>query len=143
MRRMPATVFPLLVTLALSSPSRAVGGPPERASGEMLFVDKVAEGLRRYHQEEDWAKRTRWLEALAPTRDPRVGVVLGKRLELFDARGFVEGEDCREIRLFTFYYGPPDSLSPDQYRSDELERAMDAWKARKAELRRRAARLPQ
>jgi hypothetical protein len=133
-------VLPLLAALALLAPGMAVAGPPEEPSGKMVYMDRVAEGLRRYRQEEDWEKRTEWLEKLAPTCDPRVGVVLGELVEKYRAIGVNEHAD-REICLYTQYYSsnPP---PPGKVRLREDEIAMRAWEARRAELHRRAAQLP-
>jgi len=141
-RTLAAYVLPPLAGLALLSPGRAVAGPSEEVSGKMVFVDKVADGLRRYRQEEEWEKRTQWLETLAPTRDPRVGVVLGELVEKYRAVGWMNAKMDRDIRLFNQYYGlkPPPA---GKIRIDELDIAMCAWKAREVELRRRATQLPQ
>jgi hypothetical protein len=72
--RLALLALPLLALLAfLAAPAAA--GPPEGVSGRMAF-DRVADGLRRYRQEDDDAKRIAWLRRLAPTRDPRVAAVL-------------------------------------------------------------------
>ena len=75
-----AAVLPLLTVLALTLPGEAIAGPPEGVSGKMV-LDEVAEGLRRFRRDEDWIKRLRLLERLAPTQDPRVAVLLGELTE--------------------------------------------------------------
>ena len=131
----------LFAVQALALPGKALAGPPEGVSGKMMFVDKVADGLRRYHQEEDEDKQLEWLDALSPTHDPRVGVVLGNLLERYEVIG-VRDRQFHTIYLFTQYFSsdrPPIGM----IRGDELERALRTWKARKAELYRRAKKLPQ
>jgi hypothetical protein len=121
---------PLLAVLALLSPERAVAGPPEGASGKMVF-DEVADGLRKYRKETEWRKRTRWLEKLAPTRDPRVAIAL---VEAHPAGSTVMvREDLLLMDYFVrgtrFHRG--DSMNVDGW-----------WEANEADLRRRAAQLP-
>jgi hypothetical protein len=64
MPRMIAAVLPLLFAMG-----QALAGPPEKWSGKIVF-DEVADGLRKYRKETDTVKRIKWLEKLAPTRDP-------------------------------------------------------------------------
>ena len=59
----------LSAPLLLACAAPCMAGPPERASGEMVF-DEVADGLRRYRSEKDETKRVEWLRQLAPTRAP-------------------------------------------------------------------------
>src|SRR4051794_8005929 len=84
------TAAVLLAALALLTPGTAPAGPPEGASGKMAF-DSVAAGLRKYRKETDEAKRIRWLERLAPSKDPRVAVVLGEARMEGRSRLGVEG----------------------------------------------------
>ena len=73
---MPKTLL-LVSLLALVLPSQAVAGPPERVSGKMV-LDEAADGLRRYRQATTPAERLAWLAKLAPTKDPRVTVCVGR-----------------------------------------------------------------
>lgn len=76
---MPRT-FPILALFVLLVPAPTVlAGPPEGASGKMVF-DEVAEGLRRCSKEADPEKRFRRLDKLAESHDPRVDVILGEML---------------------------------------------------------------
>src|SRR5262245_6895096 len=74
MPRMIAAVLLLTFTM-----EQAVAGPPEKASGTMVF-DTVGDGLRKYEQSNDPYRRAALLRRLAPTRDPRVAVALGEGL---------------------------------------------------------------
>jgi hypothetical protein len=119
-----AVALPLLAALAVGTPSGA--GPPERPSGRMSF-DAVADGLRRYARETDDSRRIAWLEKLAPTRDPRVALLI--------------------------WDYPPDNITPSQfiglrrlllrYYVSPGERLDSWWRANEADLRRRAKQLPQ
>ena len=77
---MPRTL-PVLALLGLLVPGRpALAGPPEGVSGRIV-LDEVWDGLRQYRAEKDPERRIRLLEKLAPSRDPRVAVVLGEAME--------------------------------------------------------------
>jgi hypothetical protein len=116
-----------LAALALLLPGKAVAGPPEGASGKMVY-DGVADGLRQYRSEKDQDRRYEWLERLAPTKDPRVAIVLyeaakeDNRLDSLLAEFFVAGTP---FQRGTRYY------------------VTDWWEANEANLRRRAKQLPQ
>jgi hypothetical protein len=126
-------VLPLLAALAL--PAVSLAGPPEEPSGTMVFVDKVAEGLRQYHREADAEKRIEWLNKLAPTRDPRVGVVLGELQERWHAAPYRAPPDpgAAAITLLRAHYLP----------GADYKQVLGWWKRNEADLRRRAKRLPQ
>jgi hypothetical protein len=124
----------LLATLAMLLPGKAPAGPPEGASGKMAF-DRVGAGLDRYRRERDLSKQLRWLERLAPSGDPRVGVALGEYVSddnphaarqivaLLLLRHFVPAAAQRDY----FLHGPDTG---------------HWWRANEADLRRRAAQLP-
>jgi hypothetical protein len=119
-----AVALPLLAALAVVTPSGA--GPPERPSGRMSF-DAVTDGLRRYAQETDDSKRIAWLEKLAPTRDPRVALLIWE----YPPDEITPSQFIGLRRLLLRYYVPPG------------ERLDGWWRANEADLRRRAKRLPQ
>ena len=77
---------------------RAAGG---RLLGKMI-LDEVADGLRRYRMEKDEDKRAKWLEKLAPSRDPRVMVVIGEAL-FDDESSWVIRE---AVRIVEEYHDP-------------------------------------
>jgi hypothetical protein len=52
-----------------------LASPPARHSGRMSF-DGMADGLRKYAKETDDKKPIAWLKKLAPTRDPRVALLI-------------------------------------------------------------------
>jgi hypothetical protein len=114
------------LALALLVPGRAAAGPPDGPSGRMDF-DEVAGALRRYHREEDVAKRVVWLEKLAPTRDPRVALLIGE----FPPDDIPPTRYIALRRLLVRYYVP---------RGERLDRW---WRDNEADLRRRAMQLPQ
>jgi hypothetical protein len=119
-----ATVaLPLLAALAVVTPSGA--GPPERPSGR-VSLDAVADGLRRCAQETDDNKRIAWLEKLAPTRDPRVALLIWD----YPPDDITPSQFIGLRRLLLRYYVPPG------------ERLDGWWLANEADLRRRARQLP-
>jgi hypothetical protein len=123
-----------LTLLALPAPP-AAAGPPEGVSGEMVFVDKVADGLRKYRAESDVGKRIERLTALAATRDPRVAVVLGELLERSQTAPQRESPDpgvAADVLLHVHYV-------PGGGGNKEV---FDWWKKNEADLRRRAKLLP-
>jgi hypothetical protein len=129
----------LLALLALMIPT-AGAGPPEGVSGKMVF-DEVWNGLRQYRREKDSEKRIRWLERLAPTRDPRVAVLLGGEMSV-DAvvvGGVIDlpAEAWASCRLLGRYFLPPQS---DEHPGPEVQAW---WEKNEADLRRRAKQLPQ
>src|SRR5262249_15980430 len=71
-------LLPLAMPAVLAPP--AVAGPPGGVSGRMVYVDEVADGLRKYRAARDDGKRAELLGKLARTRDPRVAVALGEAL---------------------------------------------------------------
>ena len=136
-----AAVLPLLAVLALVLPGKAVASPPGGVSGRMV-LDEVADGLRKYREERDEGKRVKWLRRLAPTRDPRVAVVLSEAYFArpngrTDSRYYI----VLEVLLFEFVRG-----TKYQSRSREGNVVYDLsswWDENAAELRRRAKQLPQ
>ncbi len=145
-----AIVLPF-ATLALPSPSRALGSPPGGTSGRMVFQrDDVADGLRKYRRAKDGDKRSLLLSNLARTQDPRVAVELGVR-----AGG--RGAEARlAVYLLNRHFaqrracGAPndDEYTIESIRMilvlpDDNEYARDWWKDHEADLRRRASQLPQ
>jgi hypothetical protein len=136
-------VPPLLAALALLSPGEAGAGPPERASGKMVFHDEVAEGLRKYGQEKDPEKRLAWLQRLGATGDPRVA------LALVDAANNRNGDDldCEAADIVWWYYASPDAASHRGRVTDDIGSPPRGkgfrpwWKANEADIRRRAAQL--
>jgi hypothetical protein len=141
------TAAVLLALLALLTPGEAVAGPPEGASGKMVF-DEVADGLRQYRKATSLAVRIKWLEKLTPTRDPRVVIAI-----------------CEAFEAGTQWWGrvpPPDKMDEEKL-GDTARRLqwvnfvptygffcgngldvhlLDWWKKNEADLRRRAAQLP-
>jgi hypothetical protein len=133
---MPRTLLLLLfAVLALLLQGRAVfAGPPEGVSGAMT-LDEVAEGLRRYRKETDPEKRIRWLEKLAPTRDPRVGVALGETFGQEPEAVWY----CATQLVIRYYFTEP-VANPEFDPGPKTDRW---WKQNEADLRRRARELPQ
>src|SRR5262249_30218267 len=117
-------------------PHQAIAGPPDRASNRMVFVDRVAEGLRRCRDENDPARRIDWMMKLAPSRDPRVAVTFGEMMERAHAEPghtYPDPGVAAEVLLHVHYY------SPD---TDGTRGAFEWWQKNKADLRRRAKLLP-
>jgi hypothetical protein len=141
---MPGTfarfVPPLFTALALLSPGTASAGPPEAASGKMVF-DQVAEALRKYRREKDPEKRLAWLQTLAATGDPRVAVAL------VDAANNRNGDDldCEAADVLWWHYASPDAASRRGLVNHDMPPGKGFrpwWKANEADVRRRAAQLP-
>jgi hypothetical protein len=124
-----------LVACLLLFPSQALAGPPEVVSGRIV-LDKVMDGLRRYRRETDPEKRIRWLEKLAPSRDPRVAVVLGELFErgLLTARAVGPDPSVAAEVLLYVHYVPG---------GGDTRAIFDWWSANEADLRRRAKLLPE
>ena len=139
-RTLVVFVMPLAV-LVVGSLQKAVSGPPERVGGAMTF-DTVADGLRKYRLEKAPERRVRLLEKLAPTRDPRVVVLLGEALEdreviVWPPPGqpiAVELGTAASRLLFTYYL-------PLEAKLDGDTTPRKWWKANESQLR-RAANLP-
>jgi hypothetical protein len=137
-RTFAALVPPLLVTLSLLSPGRAVAGPPEAASGKTV-LDEVADGLRKYRGEKDEAKRIALMVRLAATSDPRVALVLGEALDgAPPARNFANLEI--PVILLAMHYVPK-AAGADPLGGLSGNDVAKWWKANAADLRRRAAQL--
>ena len=124
------------VLLVLAQPGKSVAGPPEKISGKLVF-DEVADGLRKYRKEKDEKKRVKWLEKLAPTRDPRVAVAIGEGLD--------DSSSCICDSAFSMlwsHYAYPGTREP--WHQNEFEYwTRRWWKEHEADLRRRAKQLPQ
>jgi hypothetical protein len=129
-------VFVGSVTLAilfLPAPGMALAGPPEGASGKMVF-DRVADGLRTFRKEKHTGRGWRLMNRLAATGDPRVAVALGEAWEdqkeegRLAVAGLILQYCCPTQRLPAFSLGG--------------ELVDDWWVKNKADLRRRAAQLP-
>jgi hypothetical protein len=133
MSRTTFALLPLLAVLALLSPGKAVDGPPEGAAGKMV-LDEVADGLRKYGEEKDPAKRLGWLKRLAPSRDPRVGVALGETFWKVPEEVW-----CGATQLVIRYYLKGEVENPGLGPGLRTERW---WERNEADLRRRAAQLP-
>ena len=135
-RTFAGCVLPLLTALAPLSPEKALGGPPEGVSGKMAFVDMVTDGLRQYRREADAGKRIKWLTKLAPTRDPRVAVVLGEAVEESDARPanvYPDPGVAAHVLLHVHYIPGGSGVG---------RTVRDWWDMNKADLHRRARLLP-
>jgi hypothetical protein len=124
-----AVVVLLFPVLALLSQKEAVAGPPEAASGR-LVLDVVGPGLERYYKEKDPENRLKLLERLAPTRDPRVAVLLA---------GFLEGPDFDIVLAIAALDVLGRHFVPS-YRPGHDE-VIVWWRDHKSDLRRRAAQL--
>jgi hypothetical protein len=126
------TVFALLSTVPL-----AIAGPPEAVSGRMV-LDPVEGGLWACRMEKDTTKRTRLLEKLAETRDPRVGVFLGEVLERHR-----DGLELRAeaARLLAYHYGAMGPHWIGGFGELLIKPVSEWWDKNEAELRRRAALL--
>jgi hypothetical protein len=126
------TLFALLTTAPL-----AIAGSPEAVSGRMV-LDPVEGGLWACRTERDAKKRTRLLEKLAETRDPRVGVFLGELLERHR-----DGLELRAeaARLLAYHYG---AMGPDWiggFGELLVKPVSEWWEKNEVALRRRAALL--
>jgi hypothetical protein len=118
--------FALLLALPAPLPA-AFAGPPERPCGRTA-LDEVADGLRRYHRENDPERRRLLLAKLAPTRDPRVAVALG---EVLASSPF----PYPEVVLLSQFYLPAEKRG-------STDAVWDWWRENEADLRRRAQELP-
>jgi hypothetical protein len=122
----------ILIGMFLIFPGYVIAGPPPTASGRMVLTDEVADGLRKYSGEKGEAKRVRWLERLARTKDPRVAVVLGEALRSQDDS---ERETAYRLLELNFVLG-----FHFQNGGNGLVRVW--WKENSSDLRRRAKLLP-
>jgi hypothetical protein len=132
---MPRTfvIVLILAALGLLSPRKVAAGPPEGASGKMVF-DQVADGLRTFRKEKHTGRGWRLINRLAATGDPRVAVALGEAWEdkMEEGRLAVAG-------LILQYYCPTQRLPAFSLGGELVD---DWWVKNKADLRRRAAQLP-
>ncbi len=129
---MPKTLLVVSI-LALTLSGKAVAGRPEGVSGKMVF-DEVAEGLREYRKEKNWAKRCRLLERLAETGDPRVGLLLGEE--------HLHENDPWSVatRLLGEHFV---GCSPFITTGERMSKINFWWNTHEADLRRSAKQLPQ
>jgi hypothetical protein len=141
--RVVALWFFAVTFLALLAPGKASAGPPEGASGKMMF-DEVADGLRRYRRDISEDRKLERLRRLAPTGDLRVVVLLGE--ELSSPSEAIRLEAARALLLI--YAAPKYQTYQDRL---IIDLARDIWRlnahyfremANEAVLRRRAAQLP-
>jgi hypothetical protein len=141
--------FAGLTVLALVLPGQAVAGPPETASGQMVFTDPVADGLRQYRRERDLAKKLSLLSRLAESKDPRVAVTAGyalydsRRLFIYDRVDVCNGGLCGSYwpaemmvaSILLGYYLPPGT-------EQKLSVVRSWWEENEADLERRAKHRP-
>jgi hypothetical protein len=111
-------------------------------TGQMVF-DDVGRGLDLYCKEKNEDKRIHLLARLAPTRDPRVAVVLGECLAqwLVDVhRGVPSKVNTAAVRLLDTYYLPKSAATMEEGRMYlDLRVIFNWWTQHKAELRHRMA----
>ena len=133
---MSRTLLAVLLVFALSAPDRLLAGPPDQASSRMVFVDRVANGLRQVRAESDPSKRIDLMMSLFPTRDPRVAVAFGEMMEQSRSErsnSYPDPGTAAETLLHVHYY----SEEPGGARG-----AFEWWQTNKDDLRRRAKLLP-
>ena len=133
-RKTFATMLPFLAVMALLSPGKAVAGPPEGVSGKMTFLDATP-GLQAYRKEKDDKKRSEWRERLAPSRDPRVAIMLWETF--CDESESVEMR-CDALDLLRRYF-----VEGTRFQEGTLYHCGDWWEANEADLRLRATQLSQ
>jgi hypothetical protein len=121
---MPRKTFAVIVLMLLG---QAVAGPSDLPPK----LDKVALELRQYRTEANPQKRIMQLENLAPTRDPRVAVVLG------EAMWANAPESGDAIGLLGKYF-----VRGARFRSRKVVRVSAWWEANEVVLRYRAKLLP-
>jgi hypothetical protein len=135
--RRPILAASLAVTLfaLLGAAPLAIAGPPEAVSGRMV-LDAVEGGLWACRMERDAKKRTRLLEKLAETRDPRVGVFLGELLERHR-----DGLELRAeaARLLAYHYGAMGADWIGGFGELLVKPVSEWWEKNEVALRRRAA----
>ncbi len=121
-------------------PAPLAAGPPEGPSAKMaLAPDEVADGLRKYRNAKNEAKRLRLLDKLARTRDPRVAVALGDALS--DPSCDVQATAAIGI-LFHQAGGFTQYIAPKIPTTEQvIAVARDWWKENESDLRRRAKAL--
>jgi hypothetical protein len=135
---MPKTLLALLtLTVLLAVVSAIAAAPPEGPSAKMAF-DEVGRGLDRYRKEKGSKNRIRWLEKLAPTRDPRLAVELG---DAWGGRDRDVGSVAGGL-LWWYYYPMPEGIDAVGTMASRSRAFADWWQAHKADFRRRAALLP-
>ena len=129
---MPKTLLAMLLLLVTVVPVSA--GPPEGMSGQMVLApDPVKDGLRQYRQARDQAARLALLQKLAPTRDPRVALVIWE--EIPQDRRIHTIWECRMVGLMNRHF-----VRGANGDGNELS-VWDWWKANEADIRRRAKQL--
>jgi hypothetical protein len=124
----------MVLALFLLLSSQVFARPPEGLSGKMV-LDEVADGVRRYRRSAAPLTRIAWLRKLAPTRDPRVAVIIG------DALSDDSSEVARvAVQLVDEYYYPGiGALS--RHLSKLIAKRW--WEEHEADFRRRAKLLPE
>jgi hypothetical protein len=130
MMRALHVILPVVALSLFLMPAKAVAELPDEGSGQMV-VDEVCEGLRQYRKEADWEKSRTLLQKLAPTRDPRVAVVL------------VEDMFKSEQRFATCFLLLVEHYVPGGLNPSSADQMMDWWKKNEADLRHQAEKLPQ
>jgi hypothetical protein len=132
-----------LALLALLAPWPATAGPPEGVPGRMV-LDEVAEGLRKYRQVTDEARRIEWLRRRAPSGDPRVA------LELWEVFAWVRGRRTAATRAvardcLAERYATRDGRPLAEVAQSEADRGAGVcswWSQNGPDLRHRASELP-
>jgi hypothetical protein len=133
---MSRTTFVAIALLAvLATP--ALAGPQEGASGKMV-LDEVADGLRRYHREKNPLLRADWLRRLAPTRDPRVAIVIAHEAVDPDSPLGERGRQRAAFLLMGYFIPRAQWVYDTKYSFT----AQCWWEKNEADLRRRAQELP-
>jgi hypothetical protein len=124
------------VVLALLSAGWASAGPPDQPAVRMVFVDRVAAGLRRYRAETDPSRRIDLMMELAPIRDPRIVVAFGEAMEQSHSNptnSYPDPGTAAETLLHVHYL-------PAHFGGKRG--IFDWWLENKNDLRRRAKLLP-
>jgi hypothetical protein len=138
---MSRTTLVVIALLAALAPP-ALAGPPDGASGQMVFFDEVATGLKDYRKEKDQRRRIKWLERLAPTQDLRVAVALGDVLDVAPGeKGYDPELHERAGFLLASYYIPPPPPKFGWIPIPKSVNPMKWWKEHEADLRRRAKQI--
>jgi hypothetical protein len=132
----PLALLPLLTLVALPARAPAEAGLPDAVSGRMV-LDEVTDGLRRYRLAKYPVERARWLEKLAPSRDPRVGVALGEAME--KAAAAEAFDDARRWATLLLTYYKPDPIPAPR---NPFGTGYVWWHKNQSDLRRQARDLP-
>jgi hypothetical protein len=114
----------------------------------MVRDDEVADGLRQYRKATSLAVRVKLLEKLAPTRDPRVAIVLGEAFEAWvkwwrdDVPPDKRDEKELGVRALILLWRHFVPASGRVSGSDPELHVYRWWLKNEADLRRRAKQLP-